>query len=485
MGSNLISLWRRLTGLSDMISLNDARVYLVANAITWGVFVFMIFARVLLRSIEAVHDNWPTRLHWVSDALYFRFPVLQQVFSHETTRADIKSIAEISAACGVSSSEYRAVCDDGYVLVLHRYTLCSASAETSSPSSVSSNLDSSPTPGTDAYTEAAREPVLLIHGLLQDSDSFNCSGRDSIVCALLAAGHDVWCGNNRGTKYSSEHTTHPPSSEEYWNFSIDHLAEYDVPAMMNIVLETSGQKKLTLIGFSQGSAQSFAALSLYPELNSKISVFIALAPAVKTAAVGGFITHLAGSYPDFLTTAFGKLSFLPIVLGWQRLLSPFFLERVVSTSMLLLFGWDCQEISVERRLNLYQYVYSLSSVRCVAHWFHVLGQNSGTLCRYEPDRLSGKSTGTKAEEQESSDYDISLITCPVAIFSGQRDSIIDPSAIPSSVQQCVHVHVQEGYEHLDMIWADKAHKSIFPAVNEIVNKFSSVLPKTKIDSTRT
>jgi lysosomal acid lipase/cholesteryl ester hydrolase len=196
------------------------------------------------------------------------------------------------------------------------------------------------------------------------------------------------------------------------------------------------------VGFSQGSAQSFAALSVSPALNDKVSLFIALAPAVKTAAVGGFVEHLASSYPDILGTVFGRHSFLPIVLGWQRLLSPVLLERVVSTSMLLLFGWDCREISIERRLTLYQFVYSLSSVQCVSHWFHVLGQNDGKLCSFGAGGTGG-----------DGDYDITRITCPVAVLSGERDYIIDASVVPTAVRRCVHAHVQGNYEHLPCLFA--------------------------------
>jgi lysosomal acid lipase/cholesteryl ester hydrolase len=41
---------------------------------------------------------------------------------------------------------------------------------------------------------------------------------------------------------------------------------------------------LTYIGFSQGTAQAFAALSIHPLLNNKVNLFVALAPA--TSPVG-------------------------------------------------------------------------------------------------------------------------------------------------------------------------------------------------------
>lgn len=426
------------------------KLWLVANATTVGVCAFMLLARVLLTFIETLHYYWPHRLLWLSDLLYHNLPFLSWVFSHSNDQSKIRSIEQIEESCCIISECYDVVCADGHVLTVQRKILRSQSA--------------------NEYRRAG-PPVLLLHGLLQDSDAFCCSGDHSLVYALLTAGHDVWCGNNRGTKYSSRHATYSPNAEQFWDFNIDHLARYDVPSMVDLVLERSKYQKLALIGFSQGSAQSFAALSLYPALNEKVSLFVALAPAVRTAAVGGVISHLSAAYPDILTTVFGKHSFLPIVIGWQKILTPTFLERVVSTSMLLLFGWDCREIGIDRRLKLYQFVYSLSSVSCVSHWFHVLGQNNGRLCSYDSGIRLESGFGSADNVGNSTDYDMSRISCPVAVFSGTRDFIVDASVVPNSVQNCVHVHIQNNYEHLDMIWADGAHESIFPNVVKLVDKF--------------
>ena len=55
-------------------------------------------------------------------------------------------------------------------------------------------------------------------------------------------------GNNRGNRYSHKHICLTPDDSRYWNFSIDELARYDVPALINHVLASTGFTSLRYIG---------------------------------------------------------------------------------------------------------------------------------------------------------------------------------------------------------------------------------------------
>jgi lysosomal acid lipase/cholesteryl ester hydrolase len=70
-----------------------------------------------------------------------------------------------------------------------------------------------------------------------------------------------------------------------WHLKIDDFALYDIPDSINKILSVTRVKSLSYIGFSQGTAQGFAALSIHPELNEKVNVFIALAPAMNPAGL--------------------------------------------------------------------------------------------------------------------------------------------------------------------------------------------------------
>ena len=67
--------------------------------------------------------------------------------------------------------------------------------------------------------------------------------------------------------------------------SIDDFAWHDIPDSITYILQVAKAEKLSYIGFSQGTAQAFAALSIHPQLNEKVNVFIALAPAMSPAGL--------------------------------------------------------------------------------------------------------------------------------------------------------------------------------------------------------
>lgn len=92
-------------------------------------------------------------------------------------------------------------------------------------------------------------------------------------------------GNVRGNHYSRHHETLQPDGNmfhrrRFWEFSWHEIGMYDLPAMIDYVLQHTKSEKLQYIGHSQGTTAFFVMASERPEYNQKILLMQALAPIV-------------------------------------------------------------------------------------------------------------------------------------------------------------------------------------------------------------
>jgi lysosomal acid lipase/cholesteryl ester hydrolase len=180
-----------------------------------------------------------------------------------------RDFGELCDVFGYLFEEHVVLTKDGYLLGLHR--LPSPKGEVRR------------TPG----ASTGKPVVYLHHGLLMNSEVWIClnSEERSLAFALASAGFDVWLGNNRGNKYSKKSIHHKPSSTKFWDYSLDDFAWHDIPDSIEYILDITKASSVGYVGFSQGTAQAFAALSIHPKLNQKVNVFIALAPAMNPAGL--------------------------------------------------------------------------------------------------------------------------------------------------------------------------------------------------------
>jgi pimeloyl-ACP methyl ester carboxylesterase len=69
------------------------------------------------------------------------------------------------------------------------------------------------------------------------------------------------------------------NSSPFWFYSWHEMGLYDLPAMVDYVLNRTGQEDLYYIGYSMGATMFFVFASIKPEYNEKIRLMIALAPS--------------------------------------------------------------------------------------------------------------------------------------------------------------------------------------------------------------
>ena len=115
---------------------------------------------------------------------------------------------------------------------------------------------------------------------------------ESLGYLLATAGYDVWFGNVRGNMYSRNHTSLSPDDRRFWWWTFDEMAEFDLPAMVRLVLSISGAQEVIYVGHSEGTTLGFAGLSTNDWLSEHIRLFIALAPIARVGHIKGLIRNI-------------------------------------------------------------------------------------------------------------------------------------------------------------------------------------------------
>lgn len=130
-------------------------------------------------------------------------------------------------------------------------------------------------------TSTSKFPVLLQHGLFSTASDYLITGPNIALAFLLADyGYDVWLGNVRGNKHSMNHRSFSKDSDEFWNFSWHEMGVYDLPAMIDFILNVTNTQKTFYVGHSQGATVAMVMLSMKPEFNHKIIQAHLMGPAV-------------------------------------------------------------------------------------------------------------------------------------------------------------------------------------------------------------
>lgn len=425
---------------------------LIFVCVVFIITAILVGCTYVVRKFVQLLDQFP-QAKSILEACYLRSAFLQSFFSFRWLtpcglEQDELSVEELANSCGLETNTFGVTSADGYLLTLYRLRV----------------------PSINETVDEVKVPVLLIHGLMQDCESFLCCEREKSLAAVLAHyGFDVWLGNNRGCKYSNGHVRLPASSAAYWDFSIDDLARFDFPAMLDRIISTveaergltlrSTATKVCVVGFSQGSAQVLLSLANSPDLCDSVSLFVALSPPLRLQ--GSFkdssLASMLHTWPGVMHALFGGHAMLSWVVLWKNLLSNKAFSQACRHAMSLLFGWTCSNISPLRQHRMFQHIFSPSSVKCVQHWFQICEQVQ--LRPYHHGR------------HVSLECCFSRISCPVAAVCGDRDGLIDIHAVPCLLPSCVFSHIQPKYEHLDIIWADDACSEIFPYIVSIIDRF--------------
>lgn len=375
-----------------------------------------------------------------------------------TSIAQAADFVELAELFGYYAEEHIVQTGDGYLLGLHRLAYRRGEEDqrvNHGPNSIQKRV------------------VYLHHGLMMNSEVWLCLTEKErcLPFMLVERGYDVWLGNNRGNKYSKKSTRDAPTDNRFWNFSMDQFAFHDIPDSIDYILATTGQESLSYVGFSQGTAQAFAALSIHPTLNEKVNVFVALAPAMSPKGMSsGIVDTLVKSSPDVLFLAFGRRAILTSTTMWQSILYPPIFVRLIDGSLSFLFGWTAKNISAHQKLAAYPHLYSFSSVKTVVHWFQII--RNGTFQMYDDEMQAPMRISNDAKYYKVPKFPTRNIKTPIVLVYGGSDSLVDINIMLKELPRHTVAEEIPHYEHLDFLWANNVEELVFPHVYAALDKYA-------------
>lgn len=379
-------------------------------------------------------------------------------------------ISEIARVQGYLVREHVVTTRDDYLLVIHKLEKPGLTAEDG---------------------DSNKKIAYFHHGLMTNSELFILGSKKerSLPFLLVDLGYDVWLGNNRGNKYSRKHLKYSVSDHQFWNFSLDEFALYDVPDTVDYILSHYQQgSKLTYVGFSQGCSQLFASLSLKPELNHKLNLFVALSPAVipnnLKHPVFKIIVLQTAQDNNFLFSLFGNRALMPSVSFWSYAMGSRLYEQVVDTSLTYLFGWSGKNISAAQKKVGYPHMFSNSSVKSLTHWFQIINakrfQMYDETCKYGLTSLAILSQSLKLKGHRVAPFPVAHhLNVPMVLAYGTDDILVDIESTkglildqnPKMKHKVLDVIKCPGYEHMDTLWGRDVYEDVF---SRVINTMESL-----------
>ncbi|CAK1590786.1 unnamed protein product [Parnassius mnemosyne] len=374
-------------------------------------------------------------------------------------RLSLLNFTEVSKEYGYKSEEHTVITEDGYVLTLFRIPK-----------------------GKNCHFTVQRTPVLIMHGLLLSSDSWIDSGPEAGLAYLISDDcYDLWAGNVRGNYYSRNHTRmNPDVDPEFWKFSLNEFGVYDLPAIIDYILDYTRSIKLNYIGYSQSGGSFVIMCSERPGYCAKVSVAIFLHPAAKmTNAKSQALRIITDVYQILEPILHNPLELEALPKGGyiQKIThdicqNDFIADKICRSILTMLDSYNPGSISVSTIRALTGHFPAGTSVRVMAWFSQVLNKEEFQNFDYGPV-MNMKIYG----RNQPSTYNCNATTAPVVIIHGESDNIVSKKDVEWLKDQLPNVlevvYVKNPlWNHFDVPYSQHTREMLYPKIGEYLFKYS-------------
>lgn len=347
--------------------------------------------------------------------------------------------------------------DDGYILTMHRI-----------PHGINGPSENRPV-------------VFLQHGLLCSSADWLVTGPEQALAFILADnGYDVWMGNARGNTHSRHHVSLSPNSREFWEFSWHEIGIYDLPAMIDYVIEVTGRPKIHYAGHSQGTTSFFIMTSERPEYNDKIILAHMMAPvAFMSNLVSPFVRALSPfvDQVEWIMGMLGVYEFMPTTDmmekgGYWLCRDTSLFQEVCANALFLIGGFNSAQLNRTILPDILANTPAGAAVGQLVHYGQ--GVNSGKFRQYDYGLLENiRIYGSTSPP----DYKLDKITCPIALHYSNNDwlaALKDVDELASKLKSSIGKFrvPDDKFNHLDYQWATDAKSLLYKRMLSLMERYT-------------
>ncbi|XP_046625247.1 lipase 3-like isoform X1 [Neodiprion virginianus] len=401
------------------------------------------------------------------------------------------STPELIRLHGYPAETHHAWTKDGYRLEMHRVPrplseripIGTTAMDEDSPVQSGSSEDLPSAAGRPRPTRVLNDrlPVLVLHGLLSSSADFVLLGpQKALAYALCDSGYDVWLGNSRGNAYSQIHKQYTIKDKQFWDFSWHEMGYYDLPAMIDYILEVTGHTSMYYVGYSQGTTIFYVMASELPEYNSKIRAMVSLAPIaflahqrsplIKCTVHFYNLMEWGSSYCN-IHQWFPRNKLQARALGTLIRNAPGPLTKGVCTSWLyLIAGFGSNQLDKAMLPLIFGHFPAGSSYKQIIHY----GQSvqSGSFQKFDYGKKKNLEIYGSIQPPK---YNLDKVKVPVTIFYSENDFMTDPrdvarlaDKLPNVIEKYKIPYAK--FNHIDYLWGVDAKTLVYNYVIKILKR---------------